>query len=217
MRHRELAADSARTADHPPGIGGGAAAGDGHRRRRAGLSLLYGAWPLRLVVRFYVDTMRGIPQLVLIFAIFYGFPRARPAGLGDRCRDTRAQPVLRRACVGESMRGGVGSIPRGQMDAAKGIGLNFAQRLRHVIFPQAMGRILPAWVNTAVEMVKASSLVSLVSVVRPDHGHPADRRAHARSPAVLCRRRGRFTLRSTSRISGHGRASGKALSPMPEV
>lgn len=51
------------------------------------------------------------------------------------------------------------------MDAAKAIGLPFAQRLQYVILPQAISRIIPPWINTAVEMVKASSLVSLVSVV----------------------------------------------------
>lgn len=69
------------------------------------------------------------------------------------------------AHVAEVVRGAVASIPRGQTDAAMGIGLGFRQCLRHVIFPQAVVRILPAWVNTAVEIVKSSSLVSLVSVI----------------------------------------------------
>jgi polar amino acid transport system permease protein len=69
------------------------------------------------------------------------------------------------AHVSEVIRGGIDSIPKGQTDAGKAIGLAFRQRLRYVIFPQAIGRILPSWVNTAVELVKASSLVSLVSVV----------------------------------------------------
>jgi ABC-type amino acid transport system permease subunit len=67
--------------------------------------------------------------------------------------------------MSEIIRGGVDSIPRGQTDAAKAIGLTFVPRLHQVIFPQALRRILPAWVNTAVEIVKSSSLVSLVSVV----------------------------------------------------
>ena len=69
------------------------------------------------------------------------------------------------AHVSEVIRGGINSIPKGQTEAAKAIGLTFRQRLRYVIFPQAISRIIPPWVNTAVELVKASSLVSLVSVV----------------------------------------------------
>jgi polar amino acid transport system permease protein len=129
-----------------------------------GLSLLYGAWPLRWLVRLYVDAIRGLPLLVLIFALFYGLPvlgykvPAIAAGV-------MALSIFCGAHVSEVIRGGVDSIPKGQMEAAKAVGLTFAQRLRYVIVPQAIRRILPAWVNTAVELVKASSLVSLVSVV----------------------------------------------------
>jgi polar amino acid transport system permease protein len=129
-----------------------------------GLSLLYGRLPFRWLVRLYVDTVRGIPLLVLIFAIFYGFPL-----LGLRVSAIVAAVIALSifcgAHISELVRGGVDSIPRGQTDAAKAIGLKFRQRLRYVIFPQAIRRIIPPWVNTAVEMVKASSLVSLVSVI----------------------------------------------------
>jgi len=129
-----------------------------------GLSLLYGARPLRLAARLYTDTLRGIPHLVLIFAIFYGFP-ALGLRLSAMLAGIVALSLFCGAHVAEIVRGAVDSIPRGQTDAAMGIGLTFRQRLRHVIFPQAVARILPAWVNTAVEIVKSSSLVSLVSVV----------------------------------------------------
>ncbi len=129
-----------------------------------GLALAYGAKPLRWLVRIYVDVCRGIPQLVLIFAIFYGFP-ALGLQVSAIVAGILALGLFCCAHMSEIVRGGVESIPRGQADAAKSIGLTFGQRLRHVIFPQALGRILPAWVNTAVEIVKSSSLVSLVSVV----------------------------------------------------
>lgn len=129
-----------------------------------GLCLLYGARPLRLLARFYTDTLRGIPHLVLIFAIFYGFP-AIGLQLSAIAAGILALSLFCGAHVAEVVRGAVDSIPRGQTDAAMGIGLTFQARLRHVILPQAVARVLPAWVNTAVEIVKSSSLVSLVSVV----------------------------------------------------
>jgi polar amino acid transport system permease protein len=129
-----------------------------------GLSLLYGSLPLRWLVRIYVDTIRGIPLLVLIFAIFYGLP-ALGLKVSALTAGVMALSVFCGAHVSEVIRGGVDSIPKGQTDAGKAIGLTFRQRLRYVIFPQALSRILPPWVNTAVELVKASSLVSLVSVV----------------------------------------------------
>jgi polar amino acid transport system permease protein len=63
------------------------------------------------------------------------------------------------------VRGAVDSIPDGQTEAAKSIGLTFYKRLRYVIFPQALARAIPPWTNTAVELVKASSLLALVSIV----------------------------------------------------
>ena len=129
-----------------------------------GLSLLYGAQPLRWFVRAYVDVCRGIPQLVLIFGIFYGLP-ALGLQVSALVAGILALSLFCGAHMSEIIRGGVASIPRGQTDAARALGLTFVQRLSLVIVPQALGRILPAWVNTAVEIVKSSSLVSLVSVV----------------------------------------------------
>lgn len=129
-----------------------------------GLLLLYGARPLRVLARIYVDTLRGIPLLVLIFALFYGLPLVG-VRVSAITAGVMALSIFCGAHVSEVIRGGVNSIPQGQTDAANALGLTFAQRLRYVIFPQALRRILPPWVNTAAEMVKASSLVSLVSVV----------------------------------------------------
>jgi polar amino acid transport system permease protein len=129
-----------------------------------GISLLYGPPLLRWLVRVYVDIIRGIPLLVLLFATFYGL-----AALGMQTSALISGVIALSAFCGahisEVIRGGIGSIPKGQTDAGKAIGLTFLQRLRYVIFPQALSRILPPWVNTAAEMVKASSLISLLSVV----------------------------------------------------
>jgi len=129
-----------------------------------GLALLYGAKPLRWLVRAYVDTLRGIPLLVLIFALFYGMP-VLGLQVSAMTAAVVALSVFCGAHVSEIVRGGAMSISSGQTDAANALGLSFPQRLRYVILPQALRRVLPPWVNTAAEMVKASSLVSLVSVV----------------------------------------------------
>jgi polar amino acid transport system permease protein len=107
-----------------------------------GLALLYGNRPLRMLVRAYVDTIRGIPLLVLIFAIFYGLP-ALGLKVSALTAGVLALSVFCGAHVSEVIRGGIDSIPKGQTDAGKAIGLAFRQRLRYVIFPQAIGRILP--------------------------------------------------------------------------
>jgi polar amino acid transport system permease protein len=129
-----------------------------------GICLKYGALPLRLLVRAYVDVLRGIPVLVLIFASFYGLALLGleiSAFLGG----VVALSAFCAAHISETVRGALDSIPIGQTEAAKAIGLRPWQRLWHVVLPQAVRRILPPWVNTAVEMVKGSTLLSVIGVV----------------------------------------------------
>ncbi len=129
-----------------------------------GIGLLYGPLPIRLLLRIYVDTIRGIPLLVLIFAIFYGLP-ALGSQISSFVAAILAISVFGTAHVSEVVRGAVDSIPEGQTEAAKAIGLTFFKRLRYVILPQALARLIPPWTNTAVELVKSSSLLALVSIV----------------------------------------------------
>jgi polar amino acid transport system permease protein len=129
-----------------------------------GICLRYGPLPLRFLVRAYVDILRGIPVLVLIFASFYGL-----ALLGlDISAFLGGVVALSAFCgahMSETIRGALASIPDGQTEAAKAIGLRPWQRLWYVVLPQAVRRILPPWVNTAVEMVKGSTLLSVIGVV----------------------------------------------------
>jgi polar amino acid transport system permease protein len=129
-----------------------------------GLTLLYGPPMLRLVVRAYVDFVRGTPLLVLIFLIFYGIP-AVGIPVPNFVAAVIALGAFAGAQISELVRGGIGSIPRGQTDASMALGLTFWPRLTRVVLPQAVARILPPLVNTTVEVVKGSSLVSLVSIV----------------------------------------------------
>jgi len=129
-----------------------------------GLALLYGPLPLRLLIRVYVDTVRGIPLLVLIFSVFYGLP-AMGMQISAFVAAVLALSIFGTAHVSEVVRGAMDSIPDGQTEAAKAIGLTFYKRLRYVIFPQALARAIPPWTNTAVELVKASSLLALVSII----------------------------------------------------
>ena len=129
-----------------------------------GLTLLYGPPVLHLVVRAYVDFVRGTPLLVLIFLIFYGIP-AVGIPVPNFVAAVIALGAFAGAHISELVRGGIGSVPRGQTDASMALGLTFWPRLTRVVLPQAVARILPPLVNTTVEVVKGSSLVSLVSIV----------------------------------------------------
>ena len=129
-----------------------------------GLTLLYGPRLLRLVVRGYVDFVRGTPLLVLIFLIFYGIP-AVGIPVPNFVAAVISLGAFAGAQISELVRGGISSIPRGQTDASMALGMTFWPRLTQVVLPQAVARTLPPLVNTTVEVVKGSSLVSLVSIV----------------------------------------------------
>ena len=129
-----------------------------------GLGLAYGPLPLRLLLRGYVDLVRGIPSLVLIFFCFYG-TALLGLSLSAFVAGVFALTLFCAAHVGELSRGAVQSIPQAQTDAAKSIGLGFLRRLAYAILPQALRRMLPAWVNIAAEMVKGSTLLSLIGVL----------------------------------------------------
>ena len=128
-----------------------------------GLSLTYGARPVRLVFRVYTDIIRGTPVLVLVLASYY-VSSAVGVNLDPFSAGVLALAIFCSSHVGEIVRGGLQAIPKGQTEAAKAIGLTFGQTFAYVLWPQALRQFLPAWVNTAAEMVKASTLLSVIGV-----------------------------------------------------
>ncbi|MGP2490144.1 amino acid ABC transporter permease [Mesorhizobium sp. PUT5] len=128
-----------------------------------GLALTYGVRPVRWLVRAYTDFIRGTPVLVLVLASYYVLS-AVGLDLGPFQAGVLALAVFCSSHVGEIVRGALQSIPKGQSEAAKAIGLTFSQTFTSVLAPQALRLALPAWVNTAAEMVKASTLLSIIGV-----------------------------------------------------
>lgn len=127
------------------------------------VALIYGPFPVRLLVRIFSDTIRGIPILVLIFFVYYGFP-AIGIDFAAFWAAVTALTLFKTAQVIEYARGAVQSIPKGQTEAGMAIGLTFRERLIYVIFPQATRRFLPPWINGVTDAVKGSALVSLLGV-----------------------------------------------------
>ncbi|MEH0832272.1 amino acid ABC transporter permease [Pectobacterium cacticida] len=128
-----------------------------------GLLLSYGRRPVRWLCRFYIDVIRGTPVLVLVLACFYIAP-ALGWHIGAFESGVIALSMFCSSHMAEIIRGALQAIPRGQSEAAKSIGLTFFQDLRYVQLPQALRQILPTWVNSAAEIVKASTLLSVIGV-----------------------------------------------------
>jgi polar amino acid transport system permease protein len=127
------------------------------------LGLVYGPRVLRALIRVYVDIVRGTPVLVLVLASYYILSTVG-LDLGPFQAGVLALAVFCSSHVGEIVRGALQAIPIGQTEAAKAIGLTFGQTFTSVLWPQALRQILPTWVNTAAEMVKASTLLSVIGV-----------------------------------------------------
>ncbi|MGH7049968.1 MAG: amino acid ABC transporter permease [Acetobacteraceae bacterium] len=129
-----------------------------------GITLVYAGWPVRWPIRAVVDVIRGIPVLVLIFFVYYVVP-ATGLKLGAFTAVVIALSLFSACQVAEITRGAVTSVHHGQMEAARAVGLTFPQCLFSVIFPQALRRFLPPWINSVTDTVKGSALVSLVGIV----------------------------------------------------
>jgi polar amino acid transport system permease protein len=126
------------------------------------LSVIGPAW-FRALIAAYVFLIRGIPVLVLMFIAYYA-----PAAFGLQVADIYpigvALALYGGSYVTEIVRGSILAIPKGQIEAAKAIGMRSLQILRIVVLPQALRLSLPALLNNTVIMIKSTAYVSLVGI-----------------------------------------------------
>lgn len=120
--------------------------------------------PARLVNRVYVELVRAVPILVLILWVYYGLPQVADISISVFWAGVLALAISDSAFQAEIFRAGIQSIDRGQHEAAHSISLSYVDKMRYVILPQAIKRILPALGNQLVYMLKMSSLVSVIGM-----------------------------------------------------
>lgn len=111
----------------------------------------------------YVDFMRGTPFLVQVFIIFFILPEWG-LHLGAFAAAVLSLTLYAGAYICEIVTGGILAVPPGQSEAAKASGLNWFQRMRHVVLPQALKTIVPPLVGQYVLLIKDSSVVSVIGV-----------------------------------------------------
>jgi polar amino acid transport system permease protein len=117
---------------------------------------------LRWTNRVYVELFRSIPILVMILWMFYGLPVVLGIRLEVFAAAMLAIGLCDSAFEAEIFRGGIQSVERGQREAAMALGLSPWQRMRFVILPQAIRRVLPPIANQFIYVVKMSSLASVI-------------------------------------------------------
>ena len=132
---------------------------------------------IRGIASLYVEVVRGIPLLVQLIGWYFASPVIiHKLGLWLNLQpliEYRANPIITAimaitVCYGaymsEIVRSGIQSVPKGQMEAARSLGMSHFQAMRHVVLPQAFRVILPPMGNEFISLLKDSSLVSVVAV-----------------------------------------------------
>ncbi len=118
---------------------------------------------IRLPAALFVEVVRSLPVLLLIFFSSLGLPRLG-IGVDPFGAATFALALYTSAVNAEIMRAGITSIERGQMEAARSLGLSYAQSMGFVILPQALRRVVPPQVSQLVTLFKDTSLAAVIGV-----------------------------------------------------
>jgi polar amino acid transport system permease protein len=127
-----------------------------------GLCRISKNYTLRGLAALYVELVRGTPLLVQIF-IFYFFI-GTVLNLDRTVAGIGALGVFAGAYIAEIVRAGIQSVPRGQMEAARSLGMTVPQAMRYIILPQAFKRTLPPMAGQFISLIKDSSLVSIIAI-----------------------------------------------------
>jgi polar amino acid transport system permease protein len=125
---------------------------------------LYAWTPVRAMATVYVELFRNLPLILVVYWAFYVLPISTGVGLSPFATGLAALALNVTAYNAETFRAGLGSIRRGQLEAAMALGMSRVQALRRVVLPQALRRILPVLASTWVSLFKDTSLVSVIAV-----------------------------------------------------
>lgn len=126
------------------------------------IALLPG-WPTKLLAGVYVETLRNIPFIIILFVVYYGLPFSGirlPATIVGAI----ALALFVSAYYAEIVRAAILALPRGQFESARAIGMSPAQAMWHVVAPQILRTLVPPSTNMTLTMMKESAVLSSVTV-----------------------------------------------------
>lgn len=121
---------------------------------------------IRAISVAYIELVRGVPLISILFMASVMFPLFLPTGVTiDKLLRAQVAIILFAAAnMAEIVRGGLQAIPAGQSEAAAAIGLSYAQSIRHVVLPQALRLVIPPLVNSFIQIFKDTSLVVIIGL-----------------------------------------------------
>jgi polar amino acid transport system permease protein/polar amino acid transport system substrate-binding protein len=119
---------------------------------------------LRVVARVYVDIIRGTPLIVQAFFIYFGIPGALNIKIPAFIAGVVAISLNAGAYMVEIFRAGIIAVDKGQMEAARSLGLPYGKTMKLVILPQAIRKMMPAFINQFIISLKDTSLLSVIGI-----------------------------------------------------
>ena len=120
---------------------------------------------IRLLTRFYLEFIRIMPQLVLLFIVYFGLARNFNINISGESSAIIVFTLWGTAEMGDLVRGAITSLPKHQFESGQALGLSKVQLYRYIIIPQVLRRLLPQAINLITRMIKTTSLVVLIGVV----------------------------------------------------
>lgn len=121
--------------------------------------------PYRIFAATYIEVLRGLPALLTILLIGFGLPIATGRQLpGEYTTGSLALGLVGAAYIAETIRAGIQAVPRGQMEAARSLGMGHVRAMVTVIIPQAFRIVIPPLTNEFVLLLKDTSLISVLGV-----------------------------------------------------
>ena len=118
----------------------------------------------KIISRVYLDTVRIMPQLVLLFIVYFGFTRAFGWNLAAELSAVIVFTFWGTAEMGDLVRGALISIPKHQYDSAAALGMTPVQTYLYIIVPQTLRRLIPLAINLTTRMIKTTSLVVIIGM-----------------------------------------------------
>ncbi|MEW9122774.1 MAG: amino acid ABC transporter permease [Thermotaleaceae bacterium] len=119
---------------------------------------------LRAFAAAYIEIVRGTPLLLQLYLVYYGLPRLTGLDIPSMPLGIIAVSLNSGAYVAEIIRAGILAVDKGQMEAARSLGMPHGMSMRYIIIPQAIKNILPALGNEFIILIKESAIVSIVGI-----------------------------------------------------
>lgn len=120
---------------------------------------------IKAITKLYLEFIRIMPQLVLLFLVYFGLTKAFQINLSGELSSVIVFSLWGTAEMGDLVRGALTSIPSHQYESGKAIGLTDSQIYLYIIIPQTVRRLVPLAINLITRMIKTTSLIVLIGVV----------------------------------------------------